>query len=61
MKPTLLFPVLALFVLLPLLRFVQAPGVDSVRTVDAVSLYASGMALGALLATIIASRRRSRA
>ena len=47
-----LFPVLALFVILPLFRFVQGPGADALRTVDFLSIYASGVALGALSATI---------
>ncbi len=60
-KPHLLSPVLALVVILPLFRFTQGPGADALRMVDFVSLYASGIALGAMLVNIVWSMRRGEA
>lgn len=59
-RTTFPIPVLALVVILPLFLFLQGPGAGTLRAVDFVALYASGVALGVLLTFIGGAVRRSR-
>lgn len=57
-KQAVIVPALLLFVLLPLSFLIMRSGLDAIRTVDFVTIFAAGTAFGAALATLIAGRAR---
>ncbi len=57
-RPMFLYAALFLFVLLPLARLTQSEAAASIRSVDFVTIFAAGMAFGALLSMLIVRWRR---
>jgi hypothetical protein len=52
-----LYPILALCVLLPLSGVINGIGIDGIRSVNVVAIFASGMAMGVLITLLLGGSR----